>query len=332
MPRADRGHTVTGRRRTRATGTTAATLGANGFDDAFHQLIVDNLADGVYYVDRERRITYWNHGAETLTGYPAENVVGVHCYDDLLSHVDASGRGLCRDGCPLAATIADGARRECEVWLRHSDGSRRPVRVRTAPIRRDGTIVGAVEIFDDATTLVSAREAAQRAEHDALTDAVTGLANRRLFDAVLAARVEDAARYGTAVGLLILDLDRFKVVNDTFGHAVGDEVLRVVASTLRGAIRAADTVARWGGEEFAVVAGRVDERGLAETAERLRVLVAASKVRTAAGTAVAPKVSIGGAITCPGDTPESLLQRADRALYEAKATGRNRVVLARPGA
>jgi PAS domain S-box-containing protein len=260
------------------------------FDDAFHRDIVDNLADGVYYVDRERRIRYWNHGAESLTGYRAEAVVGQHCFDDLLKHVDAEGYGLCAGGCPLQATMEDGERREMEVWLRHRDGSRRPVRVRTAPIRRAGAIVGAVEVFDDATSLLAARGSPP----DALTDELTGLANRRLFDLILPARLADLERHAIPVGLLLGDLDHFKAVNDEHGHLAGDRVLRAVAETLRQAVRAGDLVVRWGGEEFAVIATHATRTDLARLAERLRALVAA----------------------------------ADAALYAAKAAGRDQVRLA----
>jgi diguanylate cyclase (GGDEF)-like protein/PAS domain S-box-containing protein len=307
----------------------AATSGGAGFDDAFHRDIVDNLADGVYYVDRERRITYWNHGAEALTGFAAGAVVGHRCFDDILKHVDGEGHGLCAGGCPLAATIEDGQRRELEVWLRHRDGSRRPVRVRTAPIRREGEIVGAVEIFDDAASLVAARRSASQAEHDALTDELTGLANRRMFDLILAARLEDLERYGTPLGLLLGDLDHFKAINDQHGHLVGDDVLRVVAATLRGAVRAGDLVARWGGEEFTVIANRATRRELELMAERVRALVAATDVSLASGGVVHPTISVGAALASAGEQASALLERADAALYAAKAGGRDRVAFPR---
>ena len=306
----------------------AANLTDASLDSAFHKAIVDNLADGVYYVDRERRITYWNHGAEALTGYPAEAVVGRHCFDNLLKHVDDEGHGLCHDGCPLAATIRDGEKRQFEVWLRHRDGSRRAVRVRTAPIVEKGRVIGAVEVFDDAASLRAARDEAASARHDALTDELTGIPNRRLLNVMLAARLEDVSRYGTSVGLLIADVDHFKGVNDRHGHPQGDAVLRAVASTLQGAIRSADLAARWGGEEFGVILTHAAEQDVREVAERLRVLVAATEVPAEDGGHIAVTISLGGAIAQPGDTPGTLLHRADGALYVAKSTGRNRVVLA----
>ena len=297
------------------------------FEDAFHKTIIDNIADGVYYVDRQRTITYWNHGAERLTGYLASDVVGRHCFANLLSHVDAAGTALCHAGCPLAQTIADGSVREAEIWLRHRAGHRRPVRVRTAPVfGSDGSIVGAVEVFDDASRLIEARRDAETAQHDALTDALTGLPNRRHFDAALAARLEDLRRYGWPFGLLIADVDQFKRFNDTYGHDVGDTALATVAATIAGGVRGGDLAARWGGEEFAILVQGTDADALADTAERVRILVARSAVR-GHGKPVPVRISLGGAPADATDSPASLVARADRALYAAKEQGRNRVVV-----
>jgi diguanylate cyclase (GGDEF)-like protein/PAS domain S-box-containing protein len=296
----------------------------------FHKAIVDNLADGVYFVDPDREIRYWNHGAERITGYESGDIVGRHCFDNILDHVDAEGNSLCQTVCPLAATILDGQPREVSMWLRHADGYRKPVRARTAPVRDGGgTIIGAVEVFSDDSAVLQAAEDADRARHDALTDDLTGLPNRRLFDAALAGRLENLDRYGWQFGLLIVDIDHFKAVNDSHGHAFGDAVLVGVARTLHGAVRGGDVLARWGGEEFAVLVESSDDSSLIETAERLRVLVASSEVRLA-GLSKKVRVSVGGALAHPEDTAESLFARADRALYGAKHAGRNRIEIAQP--
>ena len=300
-----------------------STAGGTGF----HQRLLDNLSDGVYFVDRARTITYWNHGAEQLTGYPACDVVGRRCFEDLLNHVDAQGEGLCTGRCPLVATIEDGADHVAEVWLRHRDGSRRPVRVRTSPIREaDGSIAGAVEIFDDASLLIAARRQADAARRDALVDELTGLPNRRFFNMMLAARAEDLVRYGTRFTALIADIDHFKAVNDTFGHTVGDRLLAAIGSTLQGAVREGDFVARWGGEEFAVLAQHVDTAAAWELGERLRALVATTVAREGSRECMAT-VSVGGAIATAGEPTIDTLVRADRALYAAKTAGRNRVII-----
>jgi diguanylate cyclase (GGDEF)-like protein/PAS domain S-box-containing protein len=302
----------------------------NRFDNDLHKTIVENLADGVYFVDPSREILYWNHGAERITGYESGDVVGHRCFENILDHVDAQGNSLCQTSCPLADTMRDGQTREASIWLRHADGHRKPVRVRAAPVRdAAGTIVGAVEVFSDDSAMLRAQEDAERARHDALTDELTGLPNRRLFDAALAGRLENLVRYGWRFGLLIVDIDHFKAFNDEYGHRFGDAVLVNVADTLRGAVRAGDVLARWGGEEFAVLVESSDEATLVETADRLRALVGSSEVRSA-GLSRSVEASVGGALASLDDTAETLFARADAALYGAKNSGRNRIQISAP--
>jgi diguanylate cyclase (GGDEF)-like protein/PAS domain S-box-containing protein len=302
---------------------------ATPIDDEFLRTTVETLTDGVYFVAPDREIKYWNQGAERITGYRAGDVVGHHCFENILDHVDAEGNSLCMTDCPLAATIKDGRPREATLWLRHADGHRKPVRTRTAPVRgSDGEIIGAVEVFSDDTAVLRAVEDADRARHDALTDDLTGLPNRRLFDAALSGRLENLSRYGWQFGLLIVDIDHFKGVNDSHGHAFGDAVLVCVAQTLHGAVRAGDVLARWGGEEFTVLVESSDDARLIETAERLRALVARSETRLD-GVRQRVHVSVGGALARPGDSAEALFARADAALYRAKHSGRNRIEIDR---
>ena len=114
----------------------------------FYQDLLDQISDGVYFVTRDRRITYWNGGAERITGFIAEEVLGDSCSEGMLCHIDDTGRLLCLHGCPLAAVMTDGKPREALVYLHHKDGHRVPVPVRGSALRnRAGAIVGSVEAF-----------------------------------------------------------------------------------------------------------------------------------------------------------------------------------------
>jgi diguanylate cyclase (GGDEF)-like protein/PAS domain S-box-containing protein len=294
-------------------------------DPTLTKAIVDDLSDGVYFVDPTRRITYWNHGAEKISGYSADYVLNHRCYENILNHVDANGTLLCHTACPLARTITDGEPREALIWLRHKDGHRKPVRVRTSQVRdAEGRVIGGIETFSDESRLAALSQQAERARHEALTDALTGLPNRRFFDSSLASQLENLTRYGWEFGLMLVDIDHFKKVNDLHGHAFGDEVLKVVARTLHGAVRAGDVIARWGGEEFVVLVEAADRARLEEAAERLRMLVAHSQVRR--GEVTQPiYVSVGATLATRLDTAESLFNRADEAVRGAKRAGRNRV-------
>jgi len=166
------------------------------------------------------------------------------------------------------------------------------------------------------------------AQHQAaVIDSLTGLHNRRFFEAQLSLELARAKRSDQAVGLVTLDIDHFKFVNDTYGHPAGDRVLIQVANQLRAAARVGDVVARYGGEEFAVLMPGINGHELAPAADRLRIAVSSQPMEVNSHVALAITVS-AGAVSSPlnGTTAEELVAVADRALYAAKRTGRNRVV------
>ncbi len=172
------------------------------------------------------------------------------------------------------------------------------------------------------TVSLSARS--ETFEHAALTDALTGMQNRRYFDDALREYLVEFRRVGRPIGLMILDLDHFKQVNHTHGHDVGDEVLRAVANCLKDMTRHHDVVARLGGEEFAVVTPNMDEELLARFAERIRKAIAAMAIQSG-NVRLKVTASVGLAIWDRKETAEEFYRRADRQLYEAKKLGRNRV-------
>src|SRR6267143_1933122 len=170
----------------------------------------------------------------------------------------------------------------------------------------------------------------EQAERLATTDGLTGLLNRRTFNAQLQGRLREAQRYSRPLSLLLLDVDHFKKVNDTFGHPAGDAVLKGIAAVAQRQARETDIVARYGGEEMALILPETDAAGAHAIAERIRKAVGATSHPTEQG-AIQVTVSIGLATSpCPGDSAEAVLEAADKALYRAKQGGRNRVVAANP--
>ena len=154
---------------------------------------------------------------------------------------------------------------------------------------------------------------------EARVDSLTGLANRRALEEVLAAEIARAHRFTHQLAVVLLDLDRFKEINDSFGHAAGDVMLRAVSRLLTSLARQGDTVARWGGEEFVVVLPETDLAGAERFAERLRRTIEAQSVGD-----MQTSASCGVATMLPEDNVEELLRAADQALYQAKTNGRNR--------
>ena len=294
----------------------------------FYKDLIDNLYDGVYFVDRQRVITYWNKGAERITGYKPEQTIGHSCRDNLLNHVTNNGTQLCLDNCPLSACMVDGNVREAEVFLHHADGHRVPVIVRAAPLRDEqGQIIGAVESFSNNDAVITTRRELREMRHRAFTDPLTGIGNRQYLEGRLRAVIAEYDHRNTGAGLLFIDVDHFKQVNDTHGHDVGDKVLCMVANSLKLNLRDTDTFGRWGGEEFIAILYDVpDTTGLKNVASKLHSLVGCSHLDLD-NESLTVTISIGATLLRPDDTPESFVHRADQLMYRSKQAGRNLVTV-----
>jgi diguanylate cyclase (GGDEF)-like protein/PAS domain S-box-containing protein len=266
----------------------------------FFKRMLDNLFDAVYFTDLRRRIIYWNRAAEELTGYSVNEVIGNCCADNLLQHVDETGRPFCTGECPLSRTMAGGRPRRAELYLRHKNGHRVPVEIRVCPVPgKDGEIVGAVEIFNDNSRQKAVRERARDLAKLAFLDPATQVANRRYLDQQLSQQLDQHSKCGTPFGIMLADLDEFKKVNDTYGHVAGDAALVTVVRTLSGCLRASDVLGRWGGDEFLVILPGITQDILVETSERCRALVAHSTVPVE-GAQIQVTISVGAAMDTPG--------------------------------
>ncbi len=289
--------------------------------------ILDNLYDGLYIVDPNRVIQYWNRAAEKITGFAAAEVIGNSCSDNILTHVDGDGNNLCKGMCPMALTIADGEAREAEVFLHHKDGHRVPVSVRITTLTDSGgKVIGGVELFTDISSFKSIELRMKELEEMALFDNLTRLANRNYIERELWVRFEETKRFGIPSGILFMDIDDFKRFNDSYGHAVGDRVLRFVANTLNINSRPFDLVGRWGGDEFVAIIRNVTHQQLEHLGNRLRVLVEKSYILQG-NDKLHVSISIGATLVRDDDSLDTLLKRADALLYASKGAERNRLTI-----
>jgi diguanylate cyclase (GGDEF)-like protein len=193
------------------------------------------------------------------------------------------------------------------------------------PVSGGGELSQLARVFNDMVRRL--RESREELEKTSVTDALTGLANRRRLTTELEREVRRSDRHGRSFAVLMLDVDRFKRFNDTYGHPAGDTVLQRLAGILRDNARDVDTVARYGGEEFLVILPESAAPGAALVAERLREGMEQERFTPEAGGAeVSVTVSIGYAVFPEhARTPEALIEAADQALYRSKEGGRNRV-------
>lgn len=296
----------------------------------FQREILDNLFEGVYFVDRQRVITYWSEATALLTGYSPEDVVGRTCCENIINYVDKWGHSLCdTGGCPAQLSMEDGEIRQMPVSYRHKEGHMAPAWAKFIPVRgRDGKITGVVEAFQDISPIEREREKTRLLEKMALMDPVTRIANRLGATARLEARLNELKRYGWPFGILFCDVDRFKEVNDTYGHETGDLVLRAVAKTISANVRSSDFVSRWGGDEFLVVLQNTNGNNLLRIADKIRRLMEQCRVSAEGDggrATVGVTASVGATLAHAEDSVDSLLRRADSLMYQSKREGANRV-------
>ncbi|QWB95793.1 diguanylate cyclase [Mycoplasmatota bacterium] len=275
-----------------------------------NQNIMPYLYEGVYVVNQKRKIIFWNDGSERITGYSAKEVVHSFCYQNILQHIDETGKQLCLGGCPLQKTLDDGIINESKVYLKHKDGYRIPVMVKTLPIYDEKqNIVAAIEVFTDERFQKQVYRENIELKNRLKIDTLTQIANRNYCDFQLEKRLEESKAFSNTFGLLLIDIDLFKNVNDTYGHLIGDEVLKVVAKTLASNIKRTDLVSRWGGEEFVVLVNVANLKELKIVAEKLRTVVSASSYKMENNKHIKVTISIGGTLAQPEDTIKSIISK-----------------------
>jgi len=286
------------------------------------RVTLDSIGDAVVSTDIEGRVSYMNVVAEKLTGFVREESIG-RPLDDIFHVVDANSREPTSDPARRAIQSDSVVELEANALLIAKDGEELAIEDSAAPIHnRYGVIVGAVIVFHDArfSQAVTARMA-HLAQHDALTD----LHNRTAFYERFDQSLSLARRHRQQMGVLFIDLDNFKMINDVLGHESGDLILMALAGKLKDCVRAADTVCRYGGDEFVVL--------LAEIAQPDHAYAVADKIREAAavpmiieGHEISLQLSIGVSVYPEnGETADTLIKIADSEMYRVKMLNRQPV-------
>jgi diguanylate cyclase (GGDEF)-like protein/PAS domain S-box-containing protein len=288
---------------------------------ARYESILETAGDGIFGVDTTGRVLFVNPAAAAMLGYPRKALIDRDARTFLVCGISGAEEGEDHEDTPLQRALATG-RLELRdsADCRRADGTRFPVEYSASPIMDQERVTGAVVVFRDIT---KRRESEEELFYRANFDIVTGLPNRSLLLERLGQELKLARREDKRVGVLFIDLDDFKAVNDSLGHQAGDLLLRGVAERLQRRVRETDTVARLGGDEFVVLLAHVADRACTErVADQLirslaeGFMVADQSVRVGA--------SIGIALFPEhGDSPAALIDRADAAMYRAKSGGRS---------
>ena len=287
--------------------------------------VLENLPTGVYLVDRDRKILFWNHGAEQISGFLAQDVIGRYCPENILGHCNAEQCSVCKTHCPLQDTIRDGQPRQAELYLRHKEGHRVAVRVRAIPLRdQTGVVIGAAESFDVHRFVAGHDRPPNGPEAFDIFSRATGLPANSVTATVLKQNIDTFAERLVPLAILHIQIDRLNRFQADHGLEAADALLKVAATTMRNSLQPGDFLGCWSQNDFLAIIASRRRRTLERIAERVRSMVNSSGI-TWWGDRICPSISIGGAIVIPGDTIETLLQRADSALDECVEHGGNSI-------
>lgn len=305
----------------------------------FPRIVDDLLTVGLVVVDRRFTVVMWNRFMELNSSVRAESVLGKNLFD-AFPELNRNWLEKKIKSCLVLKTASFSSWQQRPYLFRfkvsaldsgeaefmHQDASIFPV------YDHEGVVQGACLAIQDVSALAEAKRLLDRTMDQALDleessqrDSLTGLYNRKFFDEQITQEILSARRYGWPLALAMIDIDHFKGVNDQYGHAGGDAVLRSLAAQLRGMLRASDTLCRYGGEEFALILPHINLESAGVLLERLRKAVETLVVELPEGERVSVTMSVGLAPLLDGVSPGQLVSRADASLYASKHGGRNRM-------
>jgi len=296
-------------------------------DPEIYLTVLDNLQTGVYIVDRNRRIRFWNEGAEQITGYLRQDVVGRFLRDHLLTTGDAVKDIDSEPEDPINLVFRDGKPSTMDVSILHKDGYRVPIVLRTMPIRNSrGAVVGAAESFEKNRSASEwTRRQAGFANFGCL-DSVTGVAAQSFMETQLRENLTTFAEHNIPFGILLVQIDHMDQFRASRGPGVVSTILRVIAQSVENCVRPTDLVGCWGANQFIAILMECRESEVARVGERVRKMISRAEIEWW-GDKFSVTSPVGGAGCRAGDNSELLIARAAASLQESIGKGGNCVTV-----
>jgi two-component system cell cycle response regulator len=296
-------------------------------DPEIYQAVLDSLQTGVYIVDRNRRIRFWNEGAEQITGYLRQDVVGRFLRDHLLTTGDKAKDLDSDPDDPLNLAFRDGKPSSMDVSILHKEGYRVPIVLRTLPIRNShGAVVGAAESFERNRSASEWTRRQSTFADLACLDSATGVAAKSFMETQLREHVDIFAENNAPFGILLVQIDHLEEFRASRGPGVVSTILRVIAQSVQNCLRPTDLVGCWGENQFIAILLNCRESEVALVGERIRRMVAQAEVEWW-GDTFSVTSPMGGAGCRPGDELEALVARAAASLEESIGKGGNCVTV-----
>ena len=286
-------------------------------DPEIFRTVLGSLQSGVYLMDRERKIHFWNDGAERITGYLRHEVLGHSCREILLKECDEHGCSSCQGTCPVRYTLLDGKKKGSQMYFHHKDGRRIPVHVWTVPIRdENGTLIGAAESFEchRSGTFEKRRVQDTLASYGCL-DETTGVPNQEFTQFHLRENLTGFKQYRVPFSILLTrveDLYHFKM---KYGREAVDTILGLVARNLKNTLRPTDFLGRWDDDKFLAIALNCEDQGMKALLERIRRVLHYEGIQWW-GDELRATTTLGYTTVRTGDTVQTLLERAEFSLEQ----------------
>ena len=290
---------------------------------ALFRYVLESLQTGIYLVDREQRIIFWNDGAERITGYLRHDMLGRFCRHNWMAP-DAGHTEMLADAMDaVSSVLRDGKPMTAQVALLHKSGHRVPVQLRAVPIRNsDGTIIGAVESFDETFAVSDWDKRRSKLASYGCLDEATGAINQGLTEGYLREKLATFGKYAVPFSVLCVQVDRIEILRAAHGPGAVTAVLRAVAQTLGKSLRPTDLLGWCCDQHFLAILGECGSNDIQKAAARLKKMVSYADVEWW-GDDLTVTASFGGTAVQPGDTLESLIQRAEKSALASVEAGGN---------
>lgn len=296
-------------------------------DPEIYRAVLDNLTAGVYLVDRTGKIMFWNAGAERITGYLRQDIVGHSSLEDVLGHLDGQNNLIAKEALPVSCVLREGKPSDALVSLRHKSGHRLLVRLHAAPIRdAHGSIVGAVENFEELISTADFAERQNKLAAYGCLDQDSGVLNHGMVQTHLREALATFTDHRVPFSILCTGIDQLETMRSRYGAGVVAAAVRVAGQTLENSLRPTDFLGRWMENEFLAVLTECSAEELEKVGHRLRKMVNQCKVEWW-GDTLQLTVSMGATSAKTADSPESMLLRAEDGLRECVEQGGNGLVL-----
>jgi diguanylate cyclase (GGDEF)-like protein/PAS domain S-box-containing protein len=277
-------------------------------DPEIYRTALESLQTGVCLMDPERKVFFWNEGAERVTGYHRHEVVGHNCQQNILPHCDGRACDSCGAACPIARSILDGKSTHTRIEFRHKEGHRIPMRVWFAPIRNQhGLVIGVAQSFDRQIQGNEERRQRNLSAYGCL-DEITGVPNHSFTDFHLRENLDSFTKYHLPFGIMLIQVNALDHFRSAYGREAADAILRVTAQTMKNALRPSDFLGRWEDTQFLAILMNSTPAGVNAAAERIRKLVGCAGLQWW-GDELVVTASLGVASIQTGDTTDSMLER-----------------------